>query len=108
MLYKVKSNSNHCMFSELPSASTRVRHARAAHPLEFDVSRCITSHLLGLSCLFRFECAGSGSKVLSCRFSRKVFRFPLGHVLLVLIIIIVCVRNGLLMQFNKHVLFSTP
>ena len=43
MLYKVNSNSNHCLFSELPSASTRVRHNRAAavaHPLEFEVSRC--------------------------------------------------------------------
>ena len=43
MLYKVNSNSNHCMFSELPSASVRVRRIRAAtaaHPLEFEVSRC--------------------------------------------------------------------
>ena len=46
MLYKVNSNSNHCLFSELPSASTRVRHTRAyigAHTLELDVSRCRTS-----------------------------------------------------------------
>ena len=38
MLYKVNLNSNHCLFSELPSASTRVRYTRAAaaaHPLEF-------------------------------------------------------------------------
>ena len=43
MLYKVNSNSNHCRFSELPSAFTRVRQTRpaaAAHPLEFEVSRC--------------------------------------------------------------------
>ena len=26
MLYKVNLNSNHCLFSELPSASTRARH----------------------------------------------------------------------------------
>ena len=26
MLYKVNSNSYHCLFSELPSSSTRVRH----------------------------------------------------------------------------------
>ena len=35
MLYKVNSNSNHCLFSELPSAYTGVRHNRAAaaaHP----------------------------------------------------------------------------
>ena len=45
MLYKVNSNSIHCLFIELPSASTRIRHTRAAvaHPLEFEVSRCRTS-----------------------------------------------------------------
>ena len=46
MLYKVNSNSNHCLFSELPSASVRVRHtlaAAAAHPLGLEVSRCRTS-----------------------------------------------------------------
>ena len=46
MLIKVNSTSNHCQFSELPSASTRVRHNRAeaaAHPLEFEVSKCRTS-----------------------------------------------------------------
>ena len=50
MLYKVNSNSNHCLSSELPSASTRVRHTRAAaatHPLEFEVSRCRTSQFAG-------------------------------------------------------------
>ena len=43
MLYKVNSNSNHCLLSELLSASTRVRRNRAAaaaHPLEFEESRC--------------------------------------------------------------------
>ena len=46
MLYKVNSNLNSCLFSELLSASVRVRHTRdtaAAHPLEFEVSRCRTS-----------------------------------------------------------------
>ena len=46
MLDKVNSNSNHCLFSELPYASLRDRHTRtgaAAHPLEFEVSRCRTS-----------------------------------------------------------------
>ena len=41
ILYKVNSNSNHCLFSELPSASIKVWHTRAAaaaHPLEFEVS----------------------------------------------------------------------
>ena len=43
MLYMVNANSNHCLFGELPAASTRVRHtlaAAAAHPLEFEVIRC--------------------------------------------------------------------
>ena len=46
MLYKVNSNSNYYLFGELPSASVRVQHTRAAaasHPLEFEVSRCRTS-----------------------------------------------------------------
>ena len=45
MLYKVNSNSNHCLFSELPSASVRVRHSklRLQLTLEFEVSRCRTS-----------------------------------------------------------------
>ena len=37
---------NHCFFSELPFPPVRVQHTRAAaaaHPLESDVSRCITS-----------------------------------------------------------------
>ena len=45
MLHKVNSNSNHCLFRELPSVSTRVRHtqaAAAAHPFEFEVSKCRT------------------------------------------------------------------
>ena len=49
MLYKGNSNSNHCLFSELPSASVRVRNlqaAAAAHPLEFEVSRCRTSQFV--------------------------------------------------------------
>ena len=45
VLYTI--NSNHCLLSKLPSASTRVRQAVAAaaahHPLEFEVSRCRTS-----------------------------------------------------------------
>ena len=46
VLLKVNSNSIHCLFSELASASTRVRHTRTAataHPLVFEVSRCRTS-----------------------------------------------------------------
>ena len=48
MLYKVYPNSNHCLFSELPSASTWVGllHSlatAAAHHLEFVVLRCRTS-----------------------------------------------------------------
>ena len=43
MFYKVNANSDHCLFIELPTASTRVLHARAAaasHPLEIEVSMC--------------------------------------------------------------------
>ena len=43
MLYTVNLNWNHCLLSELPSASVRVWHTRAvaaAHPLEFEVWRC--------------------------------------------------------------------
>ena len=53
MLYEVNLNSNHCLFSELPSASTRVWHAWAvvtAHPFEFKVSRCRMSQFA--RCLF--------------------------------------------------------
>ena len=49
MLYKVNSNSTHCLFSELPSAATRVRLTRAAaatHRLEFEVSSCRTSQFV--------------------------------------------------------------
>ena len=42
MLNKVNSNSNHCLFSERPSVSTRVRLSQAAHPLEFEALRCRT------------------------------------------------------------------
>ena len=48
MLYKVNSNSYHCLVSELLSASSRVRHtgaAASAHLLEFEVSRCRTSQI---------------------------------------------------------------
>ena len=46
MLYKDNSNFNHSLFSELPSASVRVRDTgaeAAAHSLELEVSRCRTS-----------------------------------------------------------------
>ena len=47
MLHKVNLNLNHCLFRDLPSASVRVQHTQqvavAAHPLEFEVSRCRTS-----------------------------------------------------------------
>ena len=38
--------SNHCLFSEFPSASVKIQQSRAeaaAHPLVFEVLRCITS-----------------------------------------------------------------
>ena len=58
MFYKINSNSDHCLFRELPSASTSIRPcqaAAAAHPLEFEVARCRTSQFQGVSCLLRFE-----------------------------------------------------
>ena len=94
MLYKVNSNSNHCLSSELPSASTRVRHtsaAAAAHSLEFEVSRRRT---LKFSRSFlpaqEFECGMTfptlclrperwmGLRVQSnvCCFSELCFHFP--------------------------------
>ena len=45
LLYKENSNPNHCLFCELPSASTIARHTRAsaaAHPLELEGTRCRT------------------------------------------------------------------
>ena len=53
MLYKVNSNSNHCLFSELPYAFVNAGHtqaAAAAHPLEFEVSRCKLPNFQGVSC----------------------------------------------------------
>ena len=59
MLYKVNSNSNHCLFSELPSASTRVRHAKLRQQLihwSLKYQGVERPNLQGLSCLVRFEC----------------------------------------------------
>ena len=40
MLYKVNSNSNHCLFSELPSVSARVRHLWNSLPyIVFDTGK---------------------------------------------------------------------
>ena len=58
MLYKVNSNSNHCRVRELRSASTRVRHTRAAaaaHPL-VKYQGVERPNLLDLSCRIMFEC----------------------------------------------------
>ena len=46
MLLNVNSNFNHCLFSELPSATVGVRQTRAAaaaHRLQFEVLRSSTS-----------------------------------------------------------------
>ena len=66
MLYKVNLNSNRCLFSELPSASTRVRHSelrpRIIHwGLKYQgVER---PNLLGLSCRLRFDCGMTFNKL---------------------------------------------
>ena len=82
MLCKVNSNSNHCLFSTLPSASTRVRQpefvnpsastrvAAAAHPLEFKVSRCKMSQFpMHFSSRPWFEC---GMTFLHCTLRQNV------------------------------------
>ena len=62
MLYKVSSNSNHWLFSELLSASVRVRHTRApaaAHPLNFGVSRCRPSQFARCFLRSRLVCGSN-------------------------------------------------
>ena len=49
--------SIYCLFRELPSASTRFRSAStAAHPLEFEVSRCKHPNLKNISWRPKFMC----------------------------------------------------
>ena len=58
MLYKVNAISNHCLLSDLSSASTRVRQARAsaaAHPLELKYQVVKRPNLQCVSCRPRFE-----------------------------------------------------
>ena len=59
MLYKVNSNSNHCLFSELPSASTRDRHTdlrlRLIH-WSLKNQGVERPNLQGVSSRPRFEC----------------------------------------------------
>ena len=53
MSYKINSNSNDCLFSELPYGSVRVRYSRAAaaaHPLKCEVSSVEHPNLQGVSC----------------------------------------------------------
>ena len=59
MLFKVHSNNNHCLFSEFPSASTRVRYtlaAAAAHQWNLKYQGVEGPHFLCLSCRLGFEC----------------------------------------------------
>ena len=57
-LYQVNSNSNHCLFSELPSAYTRVRQTWAATAAHWSLKYqgIERPNLLGLSCRLRSEC----------------------------------------------------
>ena len=53
-------HSNHCLFNELISASTRVlltQAAAGAHPLELKYQDVESVNLQGVSCRPRFECA---------------------------------------------------
>ena len=94
MLNKVNSNSNHCLFSELPSASTRLRHPGLrpqliAGSLKYQGEE--RPNLLGLSYRRRFNCGMTfptlcltperwmGSRVQStvgCSLSCVIFSFP--------------------------------
>ena len=59
MLYKVTLNSNHCLFRDLPSASTGVRHLELRLQLiqwEFEVPRCSSSTFGRCFLPARFEC----------------------------------------------------
>ena len=122
MLYKVNSNSNHSLFSELRSASARVRHTRAvaaAHPLEFDVSRCRTSPIYsrsrleyGITVLYCVWYRNAGwvqwcSHPLVSSLSCVYFSFPVAQVLaglrkqpaLILILQLCCSHLGLCCWF---------
>ena len=56
----IESNSNHCFFTVLPSASTRVSHtlvAAVSHPLEFQNQGAKRPNLQSVSCMScRYEC----------------------------------------------------
>ena len=59
MLYKVNANSNHCLFNELSSDSTRVRHTELRPQLihwNLKYQGEETPNLQGVSCWPRFEC----------------------------------------------------
>ena len=76
MLYKVNSNSNHCLLCEIPSASTRVRHPKGAavvRPLEFELSRCRTSQFarrLMPRIVFSSVCRGAGA----CGVAKEIYK----------------------------------
>ena len=59
MLYQVNSNFNHSLFSELPSACTRVRQTELRPQLihwSFKYQSVECPNLLGLSCRLGFKC----------------------------------------------------
>ena len=59
MVYKVNSNSNHCLFSELPSASVRDRHTKLRlHLIHYSLKYQGVEHpnLQGVSCRPRLLC----------------------------------------------------
>ena len=59
MLYKVNANSNDCLFSELPSLSTRVQHPELWPQLihwRLKYQRVECPNLQGVSSKHRFEC----------------------------------------------------
>ena len=60
MMYNFNSNPNHCLLSELPTASTRFLHFRfavATHPLEFEECQGVERpNLQDVSCRHKSVC----------------------------------------------------
>ena len=113
MLYKINSNWNN-LFSQFPSATVRDQHtgaATAAHPLEFEITRCRLSQFAGcflpsqtrvwnnlLSIVFvtvTFDGYKGSSQSLVASLS-NVYHFSMAQVLV-----------GLRKQFINNFVFST-
>ena len=114
ILYKVNSNSKHSLFSQLQSASTRVRPT-ALRPqlihLNLKYQGVERSNLLGLSCRLRFDCGITfltlcltPERWMSSRVQSTVGYF---HELCFLQFSVAPVLVGLRKQFINNFVFST-